>query len=419
MGMKFNYVIGNPPYQKPAKGTIIPEKYKIVGTYQLYYCITKLGLDALKDDGTLIFVQPTGWQRGTKAIKLRNWLKDNNWKIDAFEDITAAKVFRDQGAHTTAGIVRIVKGKESNFIGKEALYLPEPWIQEWVHQCADGKLNAYRGGVKVNTNLPAISYYQRYKIFEGGVIEETGQVSQRKTRLPGDKIILLPQFFGSNVSKLWKTIDKAQIVDNKPFSTYFIGIAIPPETNPKDMLAWIKSDTFKLAITGLVGSAHLGTTANSGFFLSKARYTAKVMAIHQQSQMLTLPISQKPQKSPKENHMIERSQERIKKTGEVFTPIELVRTMLDSLAIDWKNPPLDKTFLDPTCGEGVFLLELAERGIPLHNLYGVDIMPDNIDCLKSQLIQHYGDTPENVAIINNNIRCADALSYDYTFEAAA
>ena len=120
-----------------------------------------------------------------------------------------------------------------------------------------------------------------------------------------------------------------------------------------------------------------------------------------------------------EHKMIERTKQRIKKTGEVFTPIELVRTMLDSLAIDWKNPPLDKTFLDPTCGEGVFLLELAERGIPLHNLYGVDIMPDNIDCLKSQLIQHYGDTPENVAIINNNIRCADALSYDYTFETAA
>jgi type I restriction-modification system DNA methylase subunit len=116
-----------------------------------------------------------------------------------------------------------------------------------------------------------------------------------------------------------------------------------------------------------------------------------------------------------EHKMIERTKQRIKDNGEVFTPIELVHTMLDSLAVDWANPPLEKTWLDPTCGEGVFLLELARRGIPLHNLFGVDLMPDNIECLKIQLIQHFGDTEENVETVNNNIRCANAMFYDYSF----
>ena len=113
---------------------------------------------------------------------------------------------------------------------------------------------------------------------------------------------------------------------------------------------------------------------------------------------------------------IDRDHSRIKQTGEVFTPPELVSKMLDELDIDWDNIPQDKTFLDPTAGNGNFLEALAKRGVPLHNIYGVDIMPDNVLLIKKRLLDIVGHTDENRAIVDNNIRCEDALTYDYAFK---
>lgn len=112
---------------------------------------------------------------------------------------------------------------------------------------------------------------------------------------------------------------------------------------------------------------------------------------------------------------IERTQERIKDTGEVFTPTALVEDMLDDLNIDWQNVPQDKTFLDPTCGNGNFLVELAKRGVPLKNIYGVDLMADNVLLCKHRLLRVCGDNVENTSIVDNNIREGNALEYDYNF----
>ena len=113
---------------------------------------------------------------------------------------------------------------------------------------------------------------------------------------------------------------------------------------------------------------------------------------------------------------IDRDHSRIKQTGEVFTPPELVSKMLDELDIDWDNIPQDKTFLDPTCGNGGFLFALAERGVPLHDIYGVDIMADNIALCHKRILDIVGHTDENRAIVKNNIRQGDALTYDYDFK---
>ena len=107
--------------------------------------------------------------------------------------------------------------------------------------------------------------------------------------------------------------------------------------------------------------------------------------------------------------------EEIKELGAVYTPNSLVQKMLDGLGIDWDNPPQDKTFLDPTCGNGQFLAELAKRGIPLRNIYGADLMPDNVETTHRRLMEVCGDTPENREILLKNVVEADALSYDYDF----
>jgi type I restriction-modification system DNA methylase subunit len=111
--------------------------------------------------------------------------------------------------------------------------------------------------------------------------------------------------------------------------------------------------------------------------------------------------------------------ERVKDTAEVFTPDSLVQEMLESLDIDWENPPQDKTFIDPTCGSGNFLVALAVRNIPIHNIYGVDIMKDNIETCKRRLTEIFLEKGMDIDTINyhleRNIIEADALTYHYQF----
>lgn len=114
-----------------------------------------------------------------------------------------------------------------------------------------------------------------------------------------------------------------------------------------------------------------------------------------------------------------RSKERIKKTSEIFTPPELVEEILDKLPRQvWTDP--EKTFLEPSCGNGNFLVAIRNRLLAqghseeniFSRLYGVDLMADNIQETKDRLDpnQEYRD------IIDRNIMCADALTYHFYFD---
>ena len=116
---------------------------------------------------------------------------------------------------------------------------------------------------------------------------------------------------------------------------------------------------------------------------------------------------------------VDRDRARVKATGEVFTPTPLVQEILDRL-----DPTLfkdaEKTFLDPSCGDGQFLGEVLirklENGIPfeqaLQTVYGVDLMQDNVDLCRERLLCGREDLRD---IVERNIVCADALTYNYTF----
>jgi len=107
--------------------------------------------------------------------------------------------------------------------------------------------------------------------------------------------------------------------------------------------------------------------------------------------------------------------DRVKDTAEVFTPDSRVQIMLNEFNIDWSNPPQDEKFIDPTCGTGNFLVAVALRGVPLHNIFGVDLMLDNIEIVKGRLTEIFGDTPDTTYHLERNIICADALTYHYDF----
>jgi hypothetical protein len=123
---------------------------------------------------------------------------------------------------------------------------------------------------------------------------------------------------------------------------------------------------------------------------------------------------------------VERDKYRVKQTAEVFTPTPLVQEMLDKL--EESDPTLfsdpTKTFIDNSCGDGQFLSEVVIRKIErsgcsleqaLKTTYGVELMEDNVyECRRR--LSGPNPTQEIIEIVNKNIVCHDALTYNYSFE---
>jgi type I restriction-modification system DNA methylase subunit len=125
----------------------------------------------------------------------------------------------------------------------------------------------------------------------------------------------------------------------------------------------------------------------------------------------------------KDNAILTKTEKK-KQFGEVFTPVELVNEILDQLPPEvWLDPT--KTWLDNSCGAGVFLVEVKRRlmtslatwepdpvKLAAHildkQIYGVELQRDNwIQCRIN-----LGLTPTGN---DGNIVNTDALEYSYTF----
>ena len=112
---------------------------------------------------------------------------------------------------------------------------------------------------------------------------------------------------------------------------------------------------------------------------------------------------------------------------EFFTPSSLVSKMCDKIPpTDWSNPT--KTFLEPCFGNGNFLVEIIRRRIVdysidwkivLNNLYGVELMSDNVQETKDRIIELLKklniDFNEQEArdIMNHNLVCSDFFKWDF------
>jgi len=116
---------------------------------------------------------------------------------------------------------------------------------------------------------------------------------------------------------------------------------------------------------------------------------------------------------------------RRKQTAEDFTSPELVNEMLDKLPVEVFSDPT-KTFLDNSAGNGNFLVEVLRRKLS-HNhpplqaistIYAVELMPDNVEEMKERLLELLlplsdEDLKKAKKIINHNIVCANALTFDF------
>ena len=110
---------------------------------------------------------------------------------------------------------------------------------------------------------------------------------------------------------------------------------------------------------------------------------------------------------------IERSDERINETGEVFTPLEVCTKMVNEIPLQiLKNP--NSTFIDPSAGNGNFIIALRDRLKEYHSeehilnkmLYAVELMEDN----HKEMCDRLGVSTDHPHYV-----CANALKYDYSF----
>lgn len=102
---------------------------------------------------------------------------------------------------------------------------------------------------------------------------------------------------------------------------------------------------------------------------------------------------------------------RVQKHGEVFTPKRIVNQMLDIPEIKEACENLTTTFLEPSAGEGAFLVEILERKLKmvsekynkdlvqfenysllvLTTLYGIELLEDNAQICVMNMFQKYYD----------------------------
>ena len=110
---------------------------------------------------------------------------------------------------------------------------------------------------------------------------------------------------------------------------------------------------------------------------------------------------------------VERSDIRIDSTGEVFTPLELCNLMVNRIPLDVLKDS-QSTFIDPSAGNGNFLIALRDRLKEYHSeeyildnmLYAVELMKDN----HKEMCDRLG-----VSVEHPHYVCHDALTYDYSF----
>ena len=111
---------------------------------------------------------------------------------------------------------------------------------------------------------------------------------------------------------------------------------------------------------------------------------------------------------------IERSDDRIKLTAEVFTPLELCEKLIDENIPEDELKNSNSAFLDPAAGNGNFMIALKTKLLQYHSkdhilnhmLYAVELMPDN----HKEMCERLG-----VDINHPHYVCHDALTYDYSF----
>ena len=117
--------------------------------------------------------------------------------------------------------------------------------------------------------------------------------------------------------------------------------------------------------------------------------------------------------------------DRVRKFGEVFTPPEIVRQMCDILEAEEPDAfAPEKTYLEPTCGDGAFVTEVLRRKFArcrkrsdytaaLRSVYAMEIQADNVEAcianVEALSREWFAPTQAELETIRDHVIQADSL----------
>lgn len=121
-----------------------------------------------------------------------------------------------------------------------------------------------------------------------------------------------------------------------------------------------------------------------------------------------------------------KTKERVSEFGEVYTPRHIVMEMLNLIPdADWSDPK--HITLEPTCGNGNFVVEIIKRKVlaghsiehAVNTTFGLDILKDNIDECRMRVFEicklHRTKKSDLLycmcLIVNNIIVVEDSIEY--------
>lgn len=113
-----------------------------------------------------------------------------------------------------------------------------------------------------------------------------------------------------------------------------------------------------------------------------------------------------------------KSRDRVKAHGEVFTPRHMVQQMLDLVKPELETGPqfVDKTFFEPSAGDGNFLIAILRRKLhaiekryqpefwqteslfALASIYGIELLEDNLLAARAGLLEEFVAFHENAGV---------------------
>lgn len=113
-----------------------------------------------------------------------------------------------------------------------------------------------------------------------------------------------------------------------------------------------------------------------------------------------------------------KSRQRVREHGEVFTPRRMVDQMLDLVQADLETGPqfVDKTFFEPSAGDGNFLIAILRRKLQaierryqpefwpteslfaVASIYGIELLEDNLHAARAGLLAEFTAFHEGHAV---------------------
>lgn len=169
----------------------------------------------------------------------------------------------------------------------------------------------------------------------------------------------------------------------------------------------ITSDSINHFATHIIGKQRLNARANK---LQKDSHNHKLLTL----ELLDKVTNKVAIQELGEDYENSLSDSYKNQEGIYYTPEFIIQDMMKEIKADQNLA--DKTFLDPCCGSGNFILEAVRLGILPENIYGFDTDPNAVAITRKRLFDLTGYHSENIVVADFLEKMAHEKSvFDYIY----